>query len=102
MVGISEMVPEYLINAAGALAGCGPAFVSIARTEASLLCRKRRTYSEIRFATVVSYVAKIIPKMPAFWDVILCHRVSSSNGLKDHSACMFRIKQTCKSKSIYS
>jgi pyrroline-5-carboxylate reductase len=27
--GISEMVPEYLINAVGAVAGSGPAFVSI-------------------------------------------------------------------------
>lgn len=26
--GISEMVPEYLINAVGAVAGSGPAFVS--------------------------------------------------------------------------
>jgi pyrroline-5-carboxylate reductase len=29
VVGISEMVPESLINAAGAVAGSGPAFVSM-------------------------------------------------------------------------
>jgi pyrroline-5-carboxylate reductase len=28
VAGISEMVPEYLIDAAGAVAGSGPAFVS--------------------------------------------------------------------------
>ena len=41
--GITEMVPEYLMNAAGALASSGPAFVSITGTGASLLCRKTWT-----------------------------------------------------------
>jgi Pyrroline-5-carboxylate reductase len=37
--GITEMVPEYLINAAGAVASSGPAFVSITGTGDSLSCR---------------------------------------------------------------
>lgn len=44
--GISEMVPESLINAVGAVTGSGPAFVSIHET---FPARKRWDYKVVRF-----------------------------------------------------
>jgi pyrroline-5-carboxylate reductase len=43
--GISEMVPEFLINAVGAVAGSGPAFVSTAGSKDC--CEERVTVTRL-------------------------------------------------------
>lgn len=63
VAGISEMVPEYLINAAGALAGSGPAFVSKTSIGDSFWAEKDRLTVRIVLLVINYHVANNVQKM---------------------------------------